>query len=112
VDLIPCGCQEVFSTYGKPKNALPLLLGTNWAFHVPILSEAREHILPASPQPTARIHYRRFLAEERAARKADGLQIWLLRRFHREFKGPLSDDMYMIVFHTRLLLRKKAKISM
>jgi len=36
---------------------------------------------------------------------ADVLQVWLLRRFHGEFKGPLSDDMYMIVFHTKPLTR-------
>lgn len=36
---------------------------------------------------------------------ADALQIWLLRRVHPEFKGPLSDDMYMAVFHTRPLTR-------
>jgi hypothetical protein len=40
---------------------------------------------------------------------ADALQIRLLRRFHREFRGPLSDEMYMAVFHTRPLSRAQLK---
>ncbi|VVE22155.1 class I SAM-dependent methyltransferase [Pandoraea anhela] len=38
---------------------------------------------------------------------ADTLQIWLLRRLHKEFRGPLSDDMFMAVFHTRPLTRSQ-----
>ncbi|WP_449491133.1 methyltransferase domain-containing protein [Caballeronia sp. M23-90] len=40
---------------------------------------------------------------------ADAFQIWLLRHFHREFRGPLSDEMYMAVYYTRPLTRAQLR---